>query len=75
MKFRQIAHYIWDNNLSFIDREGVFNSKEEALKDLERVACRINPLRERYKCVVFEVNKKNIDNNALSKVPNISDYL
>ena len=57
--FKQQAHYIGNENMFFVDREKMFNSKEEAMKDLESFACRTKnriPSRS-YKCVVFETSQ------------------
>jgi hypothetical protein len=55
--FKQQAHYISNENMFFIDREKMFDSKETAMRDLESFACRTRNRipNESYKCVVFEV--------------------
>jgi hypothetical protein len=54
--FKQQAYYIGNENMFFVDREKIANSKEEAMRDLESFACRTkNRIQNRsYKCVVFE---------------------
>ncbi len=68
--FKQQAHYIGNETMFFVDREKMFNSKEEAMRDLESFACKTkNRIHNKsYKCVVFETSQIKTERTTIDEL-------